>query len=45
MNNECIDYISNEEAYSLCKGIGEEKCCNCCLYENYEEHHSPYSEQ
>lgn len=42
---KCMDYVSNQEAYPLCKGIGEEKCHNCCLYENYEEYHSPYPEQ
>ena len=37
---EC--YITNGEAYPVCKGSGEEKCHDCCLFENYEEYHSPY---
>ena len=39
-NEEC--FISNEDPYPLCKGNGEEKCHDCCLYEDYEKYHSPY---
>lgn len=35
-------FISNEEPYPLCKGNGTEKCHDCCLYEDYEQYHSPY---
>jgi len=37
-------FISNEEPYPLCKGRGEKKCHNCCIYEDYEKYHSPYNE-
>lgn len=37
---EC--FILNEDPYPLCKGGKDENCNNCCLYEDYEEHHSPY---
>lgn len=36
-------FVSNEEPYPLCKGIGKEKCHNCCIYEDYEKYHSPYN--
>lgn len=39
-NEKC--FVSNEEAYPLCKGNGENKCHNCCIYEDYEAYHSPY---
>lgn len=41
MSNEATEkcFISNGEPYPLCKGNGE-NCHDCCLYENYEEHHS-----
>lgn len=39
-NEKC--FVSNGEPYSLCKGNGEDKCHDCCVYENYEEYHSPY---
>lgn len=34
-------FISNGEVYPLCKGK-DNKCHNCCLYENYEDFHDPY---
>lgn len=39
-NEKC--FVSNGEPYQLCKGNGENKCHDCCVYENYEEYHSPY---
>lgn len=37
-------FISNGDLYPLCKGK-EEKCHDCCLYEDFEEYHSPYPEE
>ena len=37
-------FISNGELYPLCTGK-EEKCHDCCLYEDFEEYHSPYPEE
>lgn len=39
-NEKC--FVSNGEPYPLCKGNGENKCHDCCVYENYEEYHFPY---
>lgn len=35
-------FVSNGEPYPLCKGNGNEKCQDCCQYEDYELYHSPY---
>lgn len=35
-------FVSNGELYPLCKGNGDEKCHDCCQYEDYEQYHSPY---
>lgn len=43
-NNRPDCFISNENPYPLCKGRGEDKCHNCCIYEDYEEYHSPYND-
>lgn len=40
---EC--FISNGEVYPLCKGKGEEKCHDCCQYEDYELYHNPHPEE
>lgn len=39
-NEKC--FVSNGEPYPLCKGNGEDKCHDCCVYEDYEDYHSPY---
>lgn len=39
---EC--YEANKETYPLCKGNKGEKCCDCCINEDYEKYHSPYSD-
>lgn len=38
-------YISNNEPYPLCKGKGEIKCRDCCLFEDYTEYNSPHPEE
>ena len=38
-------YISNEEPYPLCKGNGEIKCRDCCLFEDYTDYNSPHPEE
>lgn len=35
-------FISNGEAYPLCKGTKAKKCHDCCLYEDYESYHAPF---
>lgn len=40
----CENYESNNEPYPLCIGNNCDKCHDCCLYEYYEEYHSPYGE-
>lgn len=43
-NTEEDCFISNEDPYPLCSGCGQEKCHDCCLYEDYEEYNSPYQD-
>lgn len=43
-NRKSICYTPNEDPYTLCRGKGESKCRDCCLYEDYEEYNSPYKE-
>ncbi len=38
-------YISNNEPYPLCKGNGEIKCQDCCLFEDYTDYNSPHPEE
>lgn len=38
-------YISNNEPYPLCKGNGEIKCRDCCLFEDYTDYNSPHPEE
>lgn len=38
-------FVSNNDPYPLCKGCGEEKCKNCCIYEDYENYNSPYTDE
>lgn len=42
MVNEEKTINDNKEPYQLCKGNGTEKRHDCCLYEDYEQYHSPY---
>ena len=35
-------YVSNEEVYPLCKGNGEKRCHDCCLFEDYDVYNSPF---
>lgn len=44
LNNTTRDcFTPNDYAYPLCKGNkNDEKCHDCCLYEDYEDFHPPY---
>ena len=37
-------YVSNEEVYPQCKGNGEKRCHDCCLFEDYDVYHSPFDD-
>lgn len=38
-------YISNEEPYPLCKGNRENKCRDCCVFEDYTDYNQPHPKE